>query len=71
MAFMLFGLGYLVATILGFPIYYIHETVMWIVIFTLMPVVFRYLFYIYLTILVLGHISRFCYLKSLKKIQIN
>ena len=133
LAFTLFGLGYLIATIVGFSTYYIHITVMWITIFTLMPVVFGYLFYIYLrktkcersesfkqtnylilfwiilsflldaivyiivvpnlfgipsnwtffidqspwiwlnylTIIVLGHISRVCYLKSLKHIQTN
>jgi len=48
LAFILFGLGYLVATIVGFSTYYIHETLMWIAIFTLMPVVFGYLFYTYL-----------------------
>ena len=133
LAFILFGLGYLVATIVGFSTYYIHETLMWIAIFTLMPVVFGYLFYTYLhrtkceksqslrqtnylilfwiilsflldaavyiivvpiifgnpsnwtffigqspwiwlnylTIIVLGHISRICYLNSLKNIQTN
>jgi hypothetical protein len=133
LAFALFGLGYLIATIVGFSTYYIHITVMWIAIFTLMPVVFGYLFYAYLRrtkcnkseslrqtnylilfwiilsflldaaiyiiavpliygyqsnwtffidqspwiwlnyliIIVLGHISRFCYLKSLKNIQIS
>jgi len=131
LAFTLFGLGYLIATIVGFSTYYIHITLMWIAIFTLMPVVFGYLFYVYLrrtkcdrsqslrqtnyliifwiilsflldavvyivvvpiifgnpsnwtffidqspwiwlnylTIIVLGHISRFCYLKYLKNIQ--
>ncbi len=48
LAFTLFGLGYLVATIVGFSTYYIHITVMWIATMTLMPVVFGYLFYIYL-----------------------
>jgi hypothetical protein len=48
LAFKLFGLGYLIATIVGFSTYYIHVTVMWIAIFTLMPVVFGYLFYTYL-----------------------
>jgi len=44
----LFGLGYLIATIVGFSTYYIHITVMWIATMTLMPVIFGYLFYIYL-----------------------
>ncbi len=48
LAFTLFGLGYLIATIVGFSTYYIHITVMWIATMTLMPVVFGYLFYIYL-----------------------
>ncbi|MDH3745892.1 MAG: hypothetical protein OES47_12400, partial [Acidobacteriota bacterium] len=48
LAFRLFGLGYLIATVVGFSTYYIHVTLMWITIFTLMPVVFGYLFYTYL-----------------------
>ena len=48
LAFTLFGLGYLIATIVGFSTYYIHIMVMWIATMTLMPVVFGYLFYIYL-----------------------
>jgi hypothetical protein len=48
LAFTLFGLGYLIATIVGFSTYYIHITVMWIATMTLMPVIFGYLFYIYL-----------------------
>lgn len=48
LAFKLFGLGYLIATIVGFSTYYIHVTVMWIAVFTLMPIVFGYLFYTYL-----------------------
>jgi hypothetical protein len=44
----LFGLGYLIATIVGFSTYYIDVRVMWLTIFTLMPVVFGYLFYTYL-----------------------
>ena len=43
LAFTLFGLGYLVATIVGFSTYYIDITLMWISIFTLLPVVFGYL----------------------------
>ena len=48
LALRLFGLGYLIATVVGFATYYIHIAVMWIAIFTLMPVVFGYLFYTYL-----------------------
>lgn len=48
LALRLFGLGYLIATVVGFSTYYIHITVMWTAIFTLMPVVFGYLFYTYL-----------------------
>jgi hypothetical protein len=48
LALRLFGLGYLIATLVGFSTYYIHITVMWIAIFTLMPPVFGYLFYTYL-----------------------
>lgn len=43
-----FGLAYLIGTILGFIAYYIHVVVMWIVIFTIMPVVFGYFFFLYL-----------------------
>ena len=49
LAFKLFGLGYLIATIVGFSTYYIDVTVMWVAIFTLMPVVFGYLFFTYLS----------------------
>lgn len=48
LAVKLFGLGYLIATVVGFSTFYIHVTVMWVAIFTLMPVVFGYLFYTYL-----------------------
>lgn len=48
LAFKLFGLGHLIATIVGFATYYIHIAVMWITLFTVMPVVFGYLFYTYL-----------------------
>jgi hypothetical protein len=48
LALRLFALGYLIATIVGFATYYIHVVAMWIAIFTLMPVVFGYLFYTYL-----------------------
>jgi len=44
----LFLIGYLIATVVGFATYYIHIILMWITIFTLMPVVFGYLFYLYL-----------------------
>lgn len=44
----LFIAGYLVATIVGFATYYISPALMWISIFTLMPVIFSYLFYSYL-----------------------
>ncbi len=49
LAFQLFGLGYLIATIVGFFTYYLHVGIMWITIFILMPVVFGYLFYSYLS----------------------
>ena len=48
MAIKLFLIGYLVATTVGFATYYINIDLMWITIFTLMPVVFGYLFYQYL-----------------------
>jgi hypothetical protein len=48
LAFTLFLLAYLIATVVGFSTYYIHVAVMWITLFTLMPVVFGYLFYSYL-----------------------
>lgn len=48
LALRLFGLGYLIATVVGFATYYIHAVVMWIALFTLMPLVFGYLFYSYL-----------------------
>jgi hypothetical protein len=44
----LFLTGYLIATIVGFAAYYISPELMWILMFTLMPVVFGYLFYLYL-----------------------
>lgn len=43
-----FLLAYLTGTIVGFITYLIHETVMWISLFTIMPVVFGYFFYRYL-----------------------
>jgi hypothetical protein len=44
----LFFIGYLIATIVGFTTYYISVNLMWITLFTLMPVIFGYLFYSYL-----------------------
>jgi hypothetical protein len=44
----LFFIGYLIATIAGFSTYYISVNLMWITIFTVMPVIFGYLFYSYL-----------------------
>ena len=43
-----FVLAYLIGTIVGFITFYIHETLMWISMFTIMPVVFGYFFYLYL-----------------------
>lgn len=43
-----FGLAYLIGTVVGFTTFYIHPTVMWISMFTIMPVVFGYFFYQYL-----------------------
>ena len=43
-----FFLAYLIGTILGFVTFYIHITVMWISLFTIMPIVFGYFFYLYL-----------------------
>jgi hypothetical protein len=43
-----FVLAYLIATVVGFVTYRIHELLMWIVMFTFMPVVFGYFFYSYL-----------------------
>jgi hypothetical protein len=48
MAIKLFLVGYLIATIVGFATYYININLMWITLFTLMPAVFGYLFYLYL-----------------------
>jgi len=48
LALKLFLAGYLIATIVGFTTYYISLIVMWISIFTLMPLLFGYLFYLYL-----------------------
>jgi hypothetical protein len=44
-----FGLAYLIATILGFSTYYIINVIaMWVVMFTIMPIIFGYFFYRYL-----------------------
>jgi len=43
-----FLLAYLIGTVVGFVTFYIHLTVMWIALFTVMPVVFGYFFYLYL-----------------------
>lgn len=48
MSIQLFLIGYVIATTVGFVTYYINIKLMWITIFTLMPVVFGYLFYLYL-----------------------
>jgi hypothetical protein len=48
LAITLFLLAYLIATVVGFSTYHIHVAVMWITLFTLMPVVFGYFFYSYL-----------------------
>jgi hypothetical protein len=48
LALMYFCLAYLIGTIVGFITFYIHVIVMWIVMFTLMPIVFGYFFYHYL-----------------------
>jgi hypothetical protein len=47
MSLKLFFIGYLIATIVGFISYYININLMWILIFTLMPIIFGYLFYFY------------------------
>jgi hypothetical protein len=43
-----FALAYLVATAVGFLTYRLHELVMWVSMFTLMPVLFGFFFYAYL-----------------------
>ena len=43
-----FGLAYLIGTIAGFATYYIHEILMWISMFTVMPIIFGYFFFLYL-----------------------
>jgi len=47
-AFGYFVLAYGIATVVGFLTYGISETLMWIVMFTLMPLVFGCFFYLYL-----------------------
>ncbi len=44
LAFKYFLLAYLIGTLVGFATFYIHEMVMWIALFTIMPVVFGYFF---------------------------
>jgi hypothetical protein len=44
----LFLCGYLIATVVGFATFFISETLMWVSIFTAMPVVFGLLAYVYL-----------------------
>jgi len=48
LSFRLFFVGYIIATIVGFVTYYTRVELMWISIFTLMPLIFGYLFYTYL-----------------------
>jgi hypothetical protein len=48
MAINLFLVGYLIATVVGFTTYYINKYLMWTMLFSLMPAVFGYLFYLYL-----------------------
>ena len=48
MSIKLFRMGYLIATTVGFVTYYISIDLMWVTIFTLMPVIFGCLFYLYL-----------------------
>jgi len=43
-----FALAYLIGTVTGFITFYINETLMWISMFSIMPVVFGYFFYSYL-----------------------
>jgi len=48
LASLYFLLAYLISTIIGFVTYCINDIVMWVFIFTLMPVIFGYFFYLYL-----------------------
>ncbi len=48
LASLYFLLAYLIGTVVGFAAYYISITVMWISMFTLIPVIFGYFFYLYL-----------------------
>ena len=48
LAILYFLLAYLISTTLGFTTYYINVNVMWFSMFTLMPVIFGYFFYLYL-----------------------
>lgn len=48
LAIQYFVIAYLIATVVGFVSFYIHIVVMWIVLFSVMPVIFGYFFYLYL-----------------------
>jgi len=48
LASLYFLLAYLISTIVVFTAYLINDIVMWVLIFTLMPVIFGYFFYFYL-----------------------
>ena len=48
LALLYLGSAYLIGTIVGFITFYIDVIVMWIFMFTLMPLVFGYFFYCYL-----------------------
>jgi hypothetical protein len=48
LALLYFCLAYSIGTIIGFITFYIHVIVMWIVLFTIMPIIFGYYFYRYL-----------------------
>ena len=43
-----FGLAYLIGTVVGFITFYINPIIMWIALFTIMPVVFGCFFFMYL-----------------------
>ena len=49
-AVLYFLYAYLLGTVVGFITFYINVTIMWISLFTLMPVIFGYYFYRYLKI---------------------
>ena len=48
LALLYFCLAYLIGSIVGFITFSIHVSVMWIVMFAIMPIVFGYFFYRYL-----------------------